>query len=116
MEEDAELEFDELTSMVLECADLIPAGKVATYGDIAAIVGTGPRQVGKIMATTGQFTCWWRVVRSDGGSQVAARAQEQWAAEHIEFSQHSLPKVRMKQHRISQEEWEEIAQHVQRKL
>lgn len=48
-----ELEFDELTSMVLDCADLIPQGKVATYGDIAKIVGTGPRQVGRIMATAG---------------------------------------------------------------
>lgn len=97
-----DLEFDDLTSMVLDCADLIPPGKVATYGDIAHIVGTGPRQVGRIMATAGQFTCWWRVVRSDGGSQVAEKACLKWAVEDIAFSQVSEAKVKMKQHRLTE--------------
>ncbi|AGT04159.1 putative methylated-DNA-protein-cysteine methyltransferase [Corynebacterium glutamicum MB001] len=108
-----ELEFDELTSMVLDCADLIPQGKVATYGDIAKIVGTGPRQVGRIMATAGQFTSWWRVVRSDGGSQVAGTARSKWAEENIAFSELSAPKVRMQQHRLSEEELETIAGKLQ---
>ncbi|MDO4630966.1 MAG: MGMT family protein [Corynebacterium sp.] len=75
------LELDELTEHILIVCDGIPTGQVASYGDIAAVVGTSPRRVGNIMATHGQLTCWWRVVRSDGTSSVADRAQVKWSAE-----------------------------------
>ena len=35
-----------MTARVLGTVDLIPAGRVASYGDIAALAATGPRQVG----------------------------------------------------------------------
>ncbi|BAU94516.1 methylated-DNA--protein-cysteine methyltransferase [Corynebacterium suranareeae] len=105
-----ELAFDELTSMVLDCTDLIPPGKVATYGDIAKIVGTGPRQVGRIMAQAGQFTCWWRVVRADGSLKVAQTARAKWEEENIKFSKLSVLKVDMKNHRVTERELEQIAQ------
>ncbi|MFT4110431.1 MGMT family protein [Propionicimonas sp.] len=56
----------ELADSILMAADAIPAGCVSTYGDIARIVGCGPRLVARVLATSGGETCWWRVVRADG--------------------------------------------------
>ncbi len=45
----------------------IPVGKVATYGQIAALVGTGPRQVGYAMAALPHDDVpWHRVINSQG--------------------------------------------------
>ena len=44
----------------------VPPGTVVTYGDIAELVDTGPRQVGRIMATDAADTPWWRVVNASG--------------------------------------------------
>jgi alkylated DNA nucleotide flippase Atl1 len=53
--------------LVLTIVEQIPPGQVATYGDIAEIVGRGgPRQVGHVMAQFGGGVPWWRVVRADG--------------------------------------------------
>ena len=53
--------------LVLSVVERIPPGRVATYGDIAEIVGRGgPRQVGQVMALQGGGVPWWRVVRADG--------------------------------------------------
>lgn len=38
---------------VLAIVRLIPVGRVVSYGDVAELVGIGPRQVGRIMATHG---------------------------------------------------------------
>ncbi|WSB33559.1 MGMT family protein [Streptomyces scopuliridis] len=52
---------------VLDVAELIPPGRVMTYGDIAEWLSEGgPRQVGRAMALYGGAVPWWRVVRSDG--------------------------------------------------
>ncbi|MFJ4684577.1 MGMT family protein [Streptomyces sp. NPDC091377] len=52
---------------VLEVAELIPPGRVMTYGDVAEwLQEGGPRQVGRVMALYGGAVPWWRVVRSDG--------------------------------------------------
>jgi alkylated DNA nucleotide flippase Atl1 len=52
---------------VLEVAELIPPGRVMTYGDVAEWLGEGgPRQVGRAMALYGGAVPWWRVVRADG--------------------------------------------------
>ncbi|MER7762194.1 MGMT family protein [Streptomyces sp. NPDC097619] len=96
---------------VLETAELIPPGRVMTYGDVAewltqedeelrearaagavggpgAPTGTdrprlGPRQVGRAMALYGGSVPWWRVVRSDGALLPGheARALEHYRAE-----------------------------------
>jgi len=56
--------------------DLVPPGKVATYGDIAEYLGRGgPRQVGAVMARWGGAVAWWRVVRA-GGAPVVGYEQE----------------------------------------
>nr|WP_242433823.1 MGMT family protein [Streptomyces sp. CB01580] len=57
----------EYAERVLDVADLIPPGRVMTYGDIAEWLGDGgPRQVGRVMALYGGAVPWWRVVRADG--------------------------------------------------
>jgi alkylated DNA nucleotide flippase Atl1 len=58
---------DDYAELVLSLVEQIPAGQVATYGDIAEMVGRGgPRQVGHVMAQLGGSVPWWRVVRADG--------------------------------------------------
>lgn len=44
----------------------IPAGSVASYGDIGHRVGTTPRQVGRVMSEIGDDVPWWRIVHADG--------------------------------------------------
>jgi alkylated DNA nucleotide flippase Atl1 len=62
---------------VLQVVEQIPAGRVASYGDLAEAVGRGgPRQVGHVMALHGAAVCWWRVVRADGSP---ARGHERQA-------------------------------------
>jgi alkylated DNA nucleotide flippase Atl1 len=66
---------------VLQVVEQIPAGRVASYGDIAEAVGHGgPRQVGQVMALHGGAVTWWRVVRADGSP---ARGHEQQALEML---------------------------------
>ncbi|WP_328378587.1 MGMT family protein [Streptomyces sp. NBC_00440] len=77
-------ELPEYAERVLDVAELIPPGRVMTYGDIAEWLGEGgPRQVGRVMALYGGGAPWWRVVRSDGallpGHEL--RALEHYRAE-----------------------------------
>ncbi len=52
---------------VAEVVRSIPAGRVMTYGDVAAVLGSrASRAVGKVMAHEGADLPWWRVVRSGG--------------------------------------------------
>ncbi|MGW2179457.1 MGMT family protein [Streptomyces sp. NPDC001732] len=60
-------ELPEYAERVLDVAELIPPGRVMTYGDVAEWLGDGgPRQVGRVMALYGSAVPWWRVVRADG--------------------------------------------------
>lgn len=79
---------DRLAEEVLRTVERIPAGSVVSYGDIAGLVGTGPRQVGAVMATDGSAVPWWRVVRADGtmAPGLVARARPHWRDEGIEVS------------------------------
>ncbi|MGW2087080.1 MGMT family protein [Streptomyces sp. NPDC001880] len=57
----------EYAERVLDVAELIPPGRVMTYGDVAEWLGEGgPRQVGRVMSLYGAAVPWWRVVRADG--------------------------------------------------
>jgi alkylated DNA nucleotide flippase Atl1 len=52
---------------VLEIVSAIPAGRVMTYGDVAATLGSrGARAVGQIMSRYGSDVPWWRVIRAGG--------------------------------------------------
>ncbi|ONI64186.1 hypothetical protein ALI44B_06390 [Leifsonia sp. ALI-44-B] len=69
---------------VLSVVDDIPAGRVMSYGQVAATLGSrSARGVGRIMAVHGSDVAWWRVVQASGfppaGHEV--RAREHYAAE-----------------------------------
>ncbi|WJY01382.1 MGMT family protein [Curtobacterium sp. 458] len=69
---------------VAEVVRSIPSGRVMTYGDVAAVLGSrASRAVGKVMAHEGADLPWWRVVRSGGHPPVhhEARALEHYRAE-----------------------------------
>lgn len=58
---------EEFVSRVLEVVEQIPEGKVMSYGDVAAAIGSrAPRSVGAVMAYYGHDVPWWRVVRASG--------------------------------------------------
>ena len=72
----------DFASRVLDIADMIPPGRVMSYGDVAEYLGRGgPRQVGRVMALWGGSAPWWRVVHADGsllrGHERAALAAYQ---------------------------------------
>ncbi|HVA59391.1 MAG TPA: MGMT family protein [Mycobacteriales bacterium] len=52
---------------VLDVVDLIPAGRVMSYRDVADYLGRGSaRAVGSVLARNGAEVCWHRVVMADG--------------------------------------------------
>ncbi|MGH3576044.1 MAG: MGMT family protein [Mycobacterium sp.] len=64
----------------------IPAGRVATYGDIAAAAGlSSPRIVGWIMRTDSSDLPWHRVITASGrpARQLASRQLELLRAEGV---------------------------------
>jgi alkylated DNA nucleotide flippase Atl1 len=62
---------------VLDAVDLIPAGKVMSYSDVAEYVAAGSgRAVGTVMATHGNEVPWHRVVRSDGTCAQGVRDEQ----------------------------------------
>lgn len=70
-------EADAFAEAVLDLVEQIPAGRVMSYGAIAAELGSrASRQVGKVMAHGGHDVPWWRVVHADGrladGHETAA--------------------------------------------
>lgn len=56
----------ELAGEVRAAVARIPVGAVATYGDIARLLGVGPRQVGRAMGVLDDAIPWHRVVHADG--------------------------------------------------
>ena len=113
---------DLVVERVLRAVELVPPGTVVAYGDLAELVGIGPRQVGSIMATWGSGAAlkalmlgvpvfydfpkwigapagWWRVTNAAGSlpPELLARAREHWAAEGIALT--STGRVRIGTHR-----------------
>lgn len=75
---------DDFVGAVLEVVAAIPAGRVMTYGDVAAALGSrAARAVGQVMAYYGSEVPWWRVVRVSGHPAIdhEARALEYFRAE-----------------------------------
>lgn len=65
-------------TLVFEIVRKIPAGNVATYGQIASILGNprGARQVGWMLADLGKEkdVPWWRVVDRNGHLSIGKRS------------------------------------------
>ena len=58
---------DQQVEQVRALISSIPAGQVATYGDIASAAGlSNPRIVGWILRTDGSDLPWHRVIRASG--------------------------------------------------
>lgn len=58
---------EELHERVREIIKSIPPGRVASYGDIAAMASAStPRLVGRILSEDGHDLPWHRVIRSNG--------------------------------------------------
>lgn len=75
---------EERVEQVLQVVEQIPPGRVATYGDIAAVVGESPRWVGRVMAEYGSNVAWWRVVNVKGqvpGHDISVKVR--WKAEKM---------------------------------
>lgn len=74
-----------LVERVLRAVEQVPRGRLVAYGDIARLVGTGPRQVGSIMRFWGGNVAWWRVTNASGALPLHLRdeARERWAQEGI---------------------------------
>ena len=75
---------DDFVSRVVEVVESIPPGRVMTYGDVAAAIGSrAARAVGSVMAHYGSELPWWRVVRASGhpAADHEAAALEHFRAE-----------------------------------
>lgn len=60
-------DHDDFVSRVLGVVDSIPPGRVMTYGEVAAQLGSrAARAVGQVMARYGSDVAWWRVIRAGG--------------------------------------------------
>lgn len=75
---------EDFVSRVLAVVEEIPAGRVMSYGDVAAAIGSrAARGVGQVMAYYGSDVPWWRVVRASGSPALnhESRALEHYRAE-----------------------------------
>lgn len=72
----------DFTEAVLDVVTAIPPGRVMTYGDVAAALGSrAARAVGRVMATAGHEVPWWRVIRASG---LPAIGHEDRARRHFD--------------------------------
>jgi methylated-DNA-protein-cysteine methyltransferase related protein len=76
---------DVVVERVLRAVEQVPRGRVVSYGDLGALVGVGPRFVGRVMSTYGSNVTWWRVTDASGDLPVPLmdEVRERWAAEGI---------------------------------
>jgi alkylated DNA nucleotide flippase Atl1 len=88
----------DLDDVILEVVGAVPAGALATYGDVAGLVSElghpcGPRRVARSLSMFGGSVPWWRVVHSAGtlAEPVAGRARELLAAEGIHTDGRRVP-------------------------
>jgi methylated-DNA-protein-cysteine methyltransferase-like protein len=78
---------------VLDVVDMIPVGRVMTYGDIARHLGmTSARQVGQVLSKYGHEVPWQRVVKADG-ALVPHNRREHLARLRAERTPLSGPRV-----------------------
>ena len=83
---------DDFVSRVVEVVESIPPGRVMTYGDVAAAIGSrAARGVGSVMARYGSDLPWWRVIRASGHPALdhEAEALEHFRAEGTPLVAHA---------------------------
>lgn len=75
---------EDFVTRILTVVESIPEGRVMTYGDVAAALGSrAARAVGQAMAYYGSDVPWWRVIRAGGHppSDHSAQALQHYRAE-----------------------------------
>lgn len=77
---------------VLTLVELVPRGRVVSYGDLGKIVGIGPRQVGSFMRHHSEGLTWWRITNSYGDlpAPLLSQARPHWADEGILVKRNGL--------------------------
>ena len=66
-----------MAERVLSCVELIPRGRVMSYGDVAEFVGSrAVRNVGRVLASDGGTVPWHRVLRRDGSCAEHLREEQ----------------------------------------
>lgn len=66
----------EYVEAVIALVELVPAGRVLAYGDVAELLGSGgPRQVGAVMSHYGNPVPWWRILRASGEAPPGLEAK-----------------------------------------
>ncbi len=91
---------EELAERIVRAAELVPPGRVVAYGDLADLVGCGPRHVGNVMRLMGGQVAWWRITNSSGDlpKHLRAEARVHWAREGIAWKPNGLG-CRIRDHR-----------------
>lgn len=94
-----------LAERVLRAAEQVPPGNVVSYGDIAALVGVGPRHVGNVLSRSGAGVPWWRVTNRNGElpSPLLEDARRHWEAEGIALAANGRA-CRIAEHRADLDE------------
>ena len=96
---------DDFVGQVLDVVAAIPPGRVMSYGDVAATLGSrAARAVGTVMARYGGDVPWWRVVRASGHPPIdhETRALEYYRAEStpLKWSRDGVYRVDLKVARV----------------
>ncbi|KRF30682.1 MGMT family protein [Nocardioides sp. Soil805] len=105
---------ERLDELVLRAVELVPRGRVVSYGDLGRVVGIGPRRVGSVLSRHGGGVTWWRVTNAAGEfpSDLLHEAVPHWHEEGIALK-HSGRGCRIDVHRADLAElelrWREAA-------
>jgi alkylated DNA nucleotide flippase Atl1 len=91
---------EQVVERVLRAVEQVPRGRVASYGDLAGLVGVGPRLVGRVMSLYGSNVTWWRVTNASGDLplHLADEARARWADEGIAWKPNGRG-CRIREHR-----------------
>jgi methylated-DNA-protein-cysteine methyltransferase related protein len=76
---------ERLDELVLRAVELVPRGRVVSYGDLGHVVGIGPRRVGSVLSRHGAGVTWWRVTNAAGDfpPDLLHEAAPHWREEGI---------------------------------
>jgi alkylated DNA nucleotide flippase Atl1 len=58
---------------IVEVVQQIPAGFVASYGDVGRRIGVSGLVAGRLMSKVRDPNPWWRVIGSDGGFPITKK-------------------------------------------
>lgn len=97
---------EQIHERIREIVASIPAGSVATYGDVAELSGApSPRLVGRVLSEDGHDLPWQRVLRADG-TTAPHLTSEQLALLRTEGVLADGERVDLRRYR-----WAEVARH-----